>query len=148
MVRGTERPRKRRAVVSSTSAEEEPVADVTSSPLVRRVPLPKKNQVVIKLDENGRAPLKLSPCGVISAKCTFCRAPAGDCRQYFISIGTHIWDPNCHIAMFNLGTGAEHRPTCHRAFGDTMKAFTTTWPGVHNMEHWLEQFYDSDSESV
>ena len=148
MPRGTARPRKRRAVVSSTSAEEEPVAEVTSSAVARRAPFPKKKQVVMKLDENGRAPLKLSICGVSSAKCTFCRAPAGDCMQYFIGIGMKFTDPNCHIARFNLGTGAEHRPTCHRAFGDTMKAFTTTWPGMHNMEHWLEQFYDSDSESV
>ena len=50
------------------------------------------------------------------------------------------------IAVFNLGVGAEHRPTCHRAFADAMKAFDVNWPqaGV-NMERWLDQFYDPTS---
>jgi hypothetical protein len=138
--------RKRRAVVSSKSAEEEPDADVPSSPLARRPPLPKKKKIVVKLDENGRALLRFGQGGAISTKCTFCNAAEGYCTKYYISIGTDVWGPNCPIAVFNLGTGAEHRPTCHRAFGDTMKAFRAKWVGVHNMEQWLEHFYESDSE--
>jgi hypothetical protein len=79
--------------------------------------------------------------GANPAKCTFCRAAAGDCDQYIINIGaTRVFN----LAVFNLGVGADHRPTCHRAFADAMKAFNVNWPGV-NMERRLDQFYDPSS---
>ena len=88
-----------------------------------------------------RASLRLVLSGANPAKCTFCRAAAGDCDQYIINIGaTRVFN----LAVFNLGVGADHRPTCHRAFADAMKAFNVNWPGV-NMERRLDQFYDPSS---
>ena len=110
---------------ASTSAQ---AAEGPPAP-VRRAPLQADDastSAQVTEEPAPRASLRLLLSGANPAKCTFCRAAAGDCDQYIINIGpTGVFMP---IAVFNLGVGADHRPTCHRAFADAMKAFNVNWP--------------------